>query len=102
MVVTLTASPGAGVLITATQIAEDLDYYPNPVVDELNIQLPRANDEILHCSIANSLGQILEEEEILSDNGAKATLPVQSLPAGLYFLIVQTKEKTITEKIVKE
>jgi hypothetical protein len=80
---------------------EGIVIYPNPVSNELNVQLP-ADEKIAGLFISNTLGQVVAAEKITNDNSGAAKLSLKSLPAGIYFLTVETKLKSTTMKIVKE
>lgn len=56
--------------------------YPNPVTDLLTVELP--GQPLLQVQLFGAAGQLLRE-------GGSSRLPVADLPAGLYWLAVQTK-----------
>lgn len=79
-----------------TQIEpHDINIYPNPANDILNIEL--LNTNIINLSISNNLGQIILEEE-LNSIGNKTHIPVKSLPNGFYIISLKTKSNAIIKK----
>jgi hypothetical protein len=99
--VTVVVNKSSGGVANNSMDDKDVDIYPNPALEELNIQLANDQDIISKVSVSNTLGQIVSEQ-IVKDNIGKITLSLQSLPAGIYFLSVQTKEKILTRKIVRQ
>lgn len=74
--------------INNTQIS----VYPNPANSNLTIQ---TTENILVVSIYNSAGVFVKAEN-------KNTFSVENLPAGIYFLQVQTESGISTARFVKE
>jgi hypothetical protein len=69
--------------------------YPNPVVDELNIQLDKESTIVL----LNSNGQEITR---LNTFLSQQTIDMRSMSSGLYVLVVQTNEGEVRRKIVKQ
>ena len=80
---------------------QDIRIFPNPASDELNIQIINEQNKILDLILSNTLGEVLIEKKIM-DNTREFTLPLGKLSSGIYFLRIQTPEKIITRKIVKQ
>ncbi len=81
-----------------------ISIFPNPVKDKatISINLPKQNHRTIKMEVLNSQGhnvdEILVEKEASSDihiNWSKG-----NLPAGVYYLLVPTKNKTITKKFI--
>jgi len=73
----------------------DIKLYPNPVKDELNIEIPFENANV---RIINSTGAIVKE---LVLNGERV-ISVSDLADGLYILSVEDEKGPITETFVKQ
>ena len=80
-------------------IALEIDLFPNPTTDILNIT---ASEEISEIEIVNVMGQVVMRMEVNSDN---AVCDVEGLKAGMYFVRIYGTDATSTiaqRKFVKE
>lgn len=73
----------------ATQVSS-FNVYPNPANEKLIIQAEVNN--ALEVEIYNCLGQLVKKQNIQS---GKNTIPVTDLEAGIYFVKLQDKNKTL-------
>ncbi|MCW5907733.1 MAG: T9SS type A sorting domain-containing protein [Chitinophagales bacterium] len=76
---------------------EALSLSPNPATTHLTIALP----ELMHTAvftITNISGSIVQTEQLSS---ATTTIPINHLPAGLYFATIQTNQQHIIQKFIK-
>ena len=74
---------------------QELKIYPNPVVNELNIEVEKAKiDEI---NIYNILGIKVHQLNAISfeDNHQKLKLDISILPEGIYFLQIKNNNRSI-------
>jgi len=76
-------------------LENNISLYPNPVNDELFIEL----NVDTKVELINSLGQSVKNEEIKS--GVKKSINVSSLTNGVYFLKLSNTEFSIQKIIVK-
>lgn len=76
--------------------SEGFRFYPNPVVDELNMS---AFSKIEQVSVLNMLGQIVKT---VTPSNIDANINVSNLSSGSYFVKVQIGEKVGTFKVIKE
>lgn len=76
-------------------VSQLLKLYPNPVVNQLNLQIAADNVIAEEIRIINSAGQVLKL--IYNSN----TISFSDLPAGSYHLAVRTKEKVVSLKVIK-
>lgn len=77
----------------------DFSIFPNPTTKELNIAItPDSNSSFL-ISIINAVGEIVFQKTL---NTNEKKLDISTLPNGLYFLKLDSKENTITKKIIKQ
>ena len=70
--------------------------YPNPVSDMLFIKLEGANNALI--TLVNATGGVVAQQTI---TGSEASIPVQSLTKGYYFLTIKTDKGTVAHKIIK-
>jgi hypothetical protein len=74
----------------------DFKVYPNPANDFINIQLN--NIEVSGIAIYNILGKEVLSQNRLIDN----RVDVSNLDGGIYFMKINSQEKTVTKKIIIE
>ena len=74
--------------------------FPNPTNGILNIDLEILNDGKATIQILNSLGEVLNTEQVYLQN---PILNIEHLPSGIYFLKITGNNNTnITKKIIKQ
>ena len=76
---------------------DEIILYPNPIQDQLTIQLPRATTKAT-LFIYNDIGQQVQKIEVLNTNN---TINLDNLASGLYFYKVNTSKKTTQGKLLK-
>ncbi|MBI5219453.1 MAG: T9SS type A sorting domain-containing protein, partial [Bacteroidia bacterium] len=81
-------------------LCNNIIIYPNPVKNELTIELQTSNVEhrTSNFEILNILGQSL----ITSTIQKKATVDMSALPSGVYLIKLNTEKSTIVKRFVKE
>lgn len=97
-------SANTGVTFTAvveTSIANNklmnLNIYPNPVTDVLNIN---SDTEILSVNVYNVQGKLMLQKA--NQKNTSATLNFAHLKSGMYFIIIEhTDNKIVTRKVMK-
>lgn len=99
---TLTATDGNGCtteltpvqLVTTSGTTDalgiDLKIFPNPVADNLTIELPEARD--IQMQVFNAGGQIIETQML---QGPRSSISVESWPPGYYSLVFPGTGKTL-------
>jgi hypothetical protein len=75
------------------ELQNGIAIYPNPVQDELNIQLP-SNVTINSVTLFNGIGQ---KVLVKSNNN----FSVSTLSSGVYYVEIETSEGTFHKKIIK-
>ncbi|MCW5908967.1 MAG: T9SS type A sorting domain-containing protein [Chitinophagales bacterium] len=75
-----------------------LFLFPNPATTHLTITLPQLTQPAA-LTITNISGSIVQTEQLSSAN---TTMPINHLPAGLYFVTVQNQQQRIVKKLVKQ
>lgn len=80
-----------------------LDVYPNPVLNEINIDLVTEYDSKIDGGIYDAIGQQIEKIDRDSVSAGKTSMKLQisHLPAGTYLLRMQVGKQVIFEKITK-
>ena len=76
-----------------------IDIYPNPVNDNLTINLTNINENVDY-QIFNTLGQAIQKGN-LNSNGT-SVLYVSSYQSGIYFIKLSTDSSTMTQKLIKK
>jgi hypothetical protein len=78
---------------------KDANIFPNPVHDQLTVQLSSDWQPGVRLMIINSDGRCVINK---AATGSVNTLQLSSLPAGLYTLQISDNRKQVTQKIVKQ
>ncbi len=75
--------------------------FPNPVMDQLNLDVNLEADRTVKVSVGDITGRthILRSFDLFKGN-SRATLDVSHLPAGTYFVRVENGEVIGTQKLV--
>ena len=77
-------------------IKKELTVYPNPATESVVVEYPF--DSKVQISIFNSLGQF---QELIVTENISTTINLQHLPAGVYFLHLNTEGVNLIKKIIK-
>ena len=102
---------GNGFTMTAQPVTKVNDYanvgnlnvYPNPATDMLNLQFTTANAEMIRCDIVDMNGKCIKSIERQHDGGLfEESVNVSDIAAGIYFLRIRTQEGTTMQKFIKE
>lgn len=91
-------NPCTTVSIHESEKPFELIIFPNPVISEINIS--SKNNPILEIEISDVLGNLLLKEKL--NNKEELTIPSENFPKGIYIIKVRGKEKTLTQKIIKQ
>jgi hypothetical protein len=76
--------------------AEMLKIYPNPVKDILRIE---SSEPIATINLIDIHGRVIKT---MQSNNETFDFAVSQLPPGIYFIVIETGQKTTTRKIIKE
>jgi hypothetical protein len=80
---------------------EYLEVYPNPSSDEIHIRFEVADNNQLKIKMLNLTGQTVYTEDHINFSGVyQKDISVKDLPAGFYFLEIETSEGTTGQKIL--
>lgn len=84
----------------ATRSDEDWKIFPNPAKGFTNIQLPYLEDEQdIAVRVLDLRGQVLSSRVVDGTSGSYR-LNVSDLPAGVYWLRIQTDDQQLTKKLI--
>lgn len=75
----------------------NISIFPNPVKESLTINLSNSNIETI--KIINVLGKVIYSEKA---NSNEINISRNNIPSGLYFVKVNSKEKSYTAKVIFE
>jgi len=94
-----------GSVVSARDLSSQiyLSAYPNPVRDQLNIDLQLQKSESTDITLVTLNGKIvrhLDRENVVSGKSSTLSLDVSGLTAGIYFLEIRSESNFRIEKIV--
>lgn len=78
--------------------------FPNPVTDQLNLQIYQDENKIntANIRISHISGKIIYERQTLLNKGIQMlTIPMERYPSGLYILTIDSEQRLFTGKIIK-
>ncbi|TVR78527.1 MAG: T9SS C-terminal target domain-containing protein [Chitinophagaceae bacterium] len=81
------------------QISE-LSVYPNPVKDQININVEFTDFQYVNITLKNNLGQSISNIYEGEVNQGSWSLNMKNLPAGVYFIELKGEEFNHVEKVV--
>ncbi len=78
------------------------DIYPNPASSEITLNLSLTKSEDITASIYNNIGQLVQSEQLngLQIGDSSIKMPVEKLPAGIYTMIVSSKDGLQSKKFI--
>lgn len=80
----------------------DMKLFPNPVNEDLNILFQSRTESRIQLQVVDLLGRLQIEQVFFSQSGENLlAVPVKSLLAGPYVLIVKDKDQIINYKFIK-
>ncbi len=79
---------------------ESFSIYPNPAVDQLNINIGKLSGELESVDLVNALGQIvITKNGNTVRNNALIQLPLSEIAQGSYSVVLKTKSNTYTKNV---
>jgi hypothetical protein len=82
---------------TEMELAE-INLFPNPATSEVTIDLGESNDEMISVKCVNSIGQVVYQNEMMSQN-AQLKINTSSFAEGLY--IITLNNENIKNRMLK-
>ena len=78
----------------------DFNIFPNPAIDQVQIQWEMEKEQAVELMIFNQLGQVVKAERlgILGEGFNNMELNVGDLNSGVYFLQMRTNDEVVTKQ----
>ncbi|MBL0031065.1 MAG: T9SS type A sorting domain-containing protein [Bacteroidetes bacterium] len=92
--ITVSSSNCLNVGIIESTLISNFYLYPNPVKDNLSLELPDSKMQETYISIFNLFGEKIYQQKI--SNQTKITIDVRDLPEGIYLIQVANENDSIT------
>jgi uncharacterized delta-60 repeat protein len=84
------------------QLTSNVQVFPNPVKDLLQVQLPDGLNGTIGVQIIDMQGRVIKKNNVASDgNALNTTLDVSSLTSGVYILKAQAGNTTVIGRFTK-
>jgi uncharacterized delta-60 repeat protein len=92
----------SNVLVIKMNSVADVEIFPNPVADVLQVQLTSSQNKNTLLQIQDASGKTVKQQ-IFSSGGSRlsTTINVSGLSKGVYFLVVKKDKSTIIKKFNK-
>jgi beta-glucanase (GH16 family) len=78
-----------------------ISYYPNPVDDELNIELEDVSDRLVSVKIYSAVGQVVNSDTYPILNNTISLKGLSQLQKGMYIVTYELNQKTQSFKMIK-
>jgi hypothetical protein len=83
-------------------LAVDIQIMPNPITNNLHLEINTNESKNVHLNLFNSIGQLVKKEPIAIVPGINIfDYDLHHLPKGQYFLQLDEKGRTATKKLLK-
>lgn len=80
----------------------DMDVYPNPVNEELNIEVSTENFEPYTIEVRNIVGQLVYSKEVSTSSEDIYQVSTSDWDSGIYLVNVMMENDIITRRVVKD
>lgn len=80
----------------------NLEIYPNPAQDMLNISFNANGNKNVNCQVVNIAGSVVYRNSFSGNENQSVQIDVSNLPVGIYFVNFKYDKGTITKKVVIE
>ncbi|MFD2543667.1 T9SS type A sorting domain-containing protein [Lacinutrix gracilariae] len=77
----------------------EIKMYPNPVRDNLNMDIVLFDNEVMHYTLLDMSGRQISNGTINTANDGKEKLNVSALQNGMYLMRLQSDYRTVVKKI---
>ncbi len=90
-------------LISSSELPEliTINYYPNPVIKNLNFDYTNYNDGVVNVMIFDFAGRIIINQS-LNINSGKSIMDLSNLPSGTYLIYLRNNKINYYTKIIKK
>lgn len=83
-------------------VAKKAIIFPNPVGNELRVQVPGGKKGSCTLQVTDEHGRVLKQQQVqLNNHPLSLTIHTQELEAGIYWLIIHYPDGRETQKLVK-
>lgn len=91
--------PQGPTAVKENTVLKNLNVYPNPIENELTVEVELTRDEKISYVITDALGKVVAKNELTS---AKTVINTATLDRGIYFLSVTSNDQVLkTTKLMK-
>jgi len=91
------------IVIKNSNAIVNIEVFPNPVSDLLQVQLPAKQNGPANITITDATGKIVFTKPVQLSTGNNATsIPVRQLPNGVYQFTLENKEGKQTKTFIKQ
>lgn len=89
-----------GASLDVNELAENLNVYPNPATNNLNVAFTLETNSKTTIELVNNLGQVVTTQSLGEVSGEQnVALDVASLESGMYIVKVKTANGEITRRV---
>lgn len=81
---------------------EEVNIYPNPLSNMLNIDLPPTFDRSVQVEVYNEIGTLVYAQKMQNQNQQALQIDFTELARGLYFIKIFDSENIFSKKLFKE
>ena len=81
--------------------SQEVDLYPNPVVNQLNIRMGQEVDGNVEVKVYNTSGRLVIEQLVAVHPFEPGVLNMNQLSGGSYLIILKYEGREIKKSIVK-
>ncbi|MDL2227821.1 C10 family peptidase [Odoribacter sp. OttesenSCG-928-L07] len=78
----------------------ELEIYPNPANDKINIRLENKDSQTVSYQITNMIGSVVMRNSYSHNQVSNHTIDVSSLNSGVYIITLKTNQGTESRKII--
>jgi len=86
-------------IINVTAINDDINIYPNPVMDYISVDMNNSKG-VKSIEVYNEMGAKVCSNEALNKKFSQK-IDMRTLPAGIYFIKINTDAEIIRKKVIK-
>ena len=79
-----------------------LDVYPNPSDGNFNVILSSRDSKRIDLRVTNILGKTVYERVFTIEGLSRQTIDLQSLPNGVYFMVIENAGNFVSRKVIKK
>lgn len=79
--------------------AEAISTYPNPTRGAVTLDWTRADFEVEHVRVYNTLGRLIASRDLRTSPASTVNLPFGATETGLYLLVLQTSRGPVVKRV---